>query len=135
MTITTPSWRGTWADRALLLTLLLMVGAGWWFSPQLLAGTPRSVEIFHGNRQVASYPWPQPGSATTTIHIAGDIGDAVITLSPQGVRMADAPCRGRYCVQSGLHRRAGEMIVCLPNKITVRIAGVRRTGGVDALAQ
>jgi len=119
----------------LLLLILSAIVADWWFAPQLLAGTPKSVEIFHGNRQVASYPWPQQADGITTIRIAGDIGDSVIELASQGVRVVDAPCHGKYCVHSGLHRRAGEMIVCLPNRITVRIAGVRAAGGVDALAQ
>ncbi|MDQ6950167.1 MAG: NusG domain II-containing protein [Mariprofundales bacterium] len=129
------NWRGTGADRWLLGLVLLLIVAGWWFSPQLLAGTPKSVEIFHGNREVASYPWPQKGSGVTTIRIPGDIGVSVIALSAQGVRVVDAPCRGKYCVRSGMHRRAGEMIVCLPNRVTVRITGVRRVGGIDALAQ
>ncbi|MDX8409674.1 MAG: NusG domain II-containing protein [Mariprofundales bacterium] len=129
------NWLGTRVDRWLLGLVLLAIAGGWWLSPQLLAGTPRSVEIFHGSRQVASYPWPQQGDRTTTIRIAGDIGDSVIALSPQGVRVMDAPCDSKYCVHSGLHHRAGEMIVCLPNKVSVLIAGVRRAGGVDALAQ
>ena len=48
------------------------------------------------------------------------------------VFMDDASCPDGYCVKQGKISRAGESIVCLPNRI---VAEVSADGGVDAVAR
>ena len=44
-------------------------------------------------------------------------------LSSQGVWVEESACPGQDCVHSGLIRRPGESIVCLPNQLLVRLEG------------
>ena len=128
--------RSTPADRGLLLLVLIAIGAGFWWAHSKLHGLPRQVRIFHGNQLVGSYPYPAAGSAPKRIHVQGDIGEATISLTPDGVRMVDAPCKGKQCIRSGLHRHSGDMIVCLPNRISVLVVGDGSSQPhLDALSQ
>ena len=131
-----PFPHSTPTDRGLLLLVLLAIGAGFWWVHLQLHGLPQQVRIFHGNQLVGSYPYPAPGSTPKRIRVRGDIGEAVISLSADGVRMVDAPCRGKQCIRSGLHHHSGDMIVCLPNRISVLVVGDSGSQAhLDALSQ
>ena len=57
----------------------------------------------------------------------------VIEFSPDGVRVKDADCPGRDCVHSGKISRAGQCIVCLPARVTLRLVGGAEEDAVDAV--
>ena len=49
----------------------------------------------------------------------------LLQIGPQGVRMLDANCHNRDCVNTGLQDRAGEIIACLPHRLLIRLKGGR----------
>ena len=51
-------------------------------------------------------------------------------------RMEDADCPDQICVRQGKIRAQGETIICLPNRVVVRITGTGEPDGeeVDAVA-
>lgn len=55
-----------------------------------------------------------------------------LRLSPDGAEMLDSDCPNQVCVRTGLIRRAGQSIVCLPARISVTLTG-GTTNGVDAV--
>ncbi|RMH51581.1 MAG: hypothetical protein D6682_04130 [Zetaproteobacteria bacterium] len=127
---------GNRADRILLLLVLLAIAAGFRLAAQQAAALPQSVRIYHGNRLIARYPYPQPGTPARIVEVTGDLGSARISIAPEGVRMIHAPCGSQQCVASGVHRQSGDMIVCLPNRISVLIIGrADRQPPFDALGQ
>lgn len=46
-----------------------------------------------------------------------------ITIKDGAVQMSEANCRNQLCVRQGTISKANETIVCLPNRIVVRIEG------------
>lgn len=58
-----------------------------------------------------------------------------IAIENGGVRMIQADCPDHLCVHQGRISHSGEMIVCLPNRVTVQICGEQSTEDApDAIA-
>ena len=76
-------------------------------------------------------PLPEAGEASYPIHqLLADGTEAVNTihLTPEGVYMEDSTCEGHDCVQQGIvtlenreERILGNMIICLPNQVTLQL--------------
>jgi hypothetical protein len=64
------------------------------------------------------------------VQVSGPLGESVIEVSENGVRMLSSPCPLEVCVHTGWIRRPGQMIVCVPNRIIVRIAGASEVDAV-----
>jgi hypothetical protein len=64
-----------------------------------------------------------------TVH--GPLGETTIQVRRGQVRVTDSPCPHKICVRTGWIDRAGRMIVCVPNRVVVRIEG---EGEVDAVS-
>jgi hypothetical protein len=64
----------------------------------------------------------------------GPLGVTRIEVRGGRVRVLSSPCPRQACRHGGWIGGAGEMIVCLPNEIVIRLSG-QRAGSVDALAR
>jgi hypothetical protein len=114
--------QGTWADRILLFSLLLVIAFLWsQISQTLHQGTPTAY-IYNGNTLLAKYPLPDDEHM---IHVAaqGEIGISDIEISKNGIRFDSSPCTTHHCVLAGTKRYAGSVIACVPNHIMVVIRG------------
>lgn len=58
------------------------------------------------------------------MEIAGPLGDSVIEVRDGSARFASSPCRGKQCVHAGWLKDGGDFTACLPNRISLAIAGV-----------
>lgn len=58
-------------------------------------------------------------------------GHNVIVLSGRTAAMQSADCRDQVCVRTGTLTRAGQVAVCLPNRVVLRITG--ETSEIDAI--
>lgn len=83
---------------------------------------PPMVSIYHDDTLLAVYPLPENGKA---IHFqaGGEIGVSEILINAHGARFTSSPCTSQRCVLSGVHRHAGDIIACVPNRILVSIRG------------
>ncbi len=63
--------------------------------------------------------------------VTGRLGDTVIQIRDGRVRVIDSPCPHKLCVRMGWVERAGGLIVCVPNRVVVRVEGDGE-GEVDA---
>jgi hypothetical protein len=61
----------------------------------------------------------------------GPLGDSVIEIVDHRVRVAQDPGPRQYCVKQGWLARAGDAALCLPNQVSVELAG--RTRRYDSL--
>ena len=57
------------------------------------------------------------------LSIPGRLGEMVLVVQDQRVRIEASHCPQKICVHSGAIRRSGELLVCVPNRVVVRING------------
>jgi len=63
--------------------------------------------------------------------VRGPLGETVVEVRGGRIRIAESPCPHKICVRTGWIGRSGRMIVCLPNRVVVRVEG---EAGVDAVS-
>lgn len=64
------------------------------------------------------------------LRVEGRLGTSVIEIQPGRARFRTSPCRNKICLHQGWVKQAGEVAACLPNGISVSVAG--RRAGYDA---
>lgn len=55
--------------------------------------------------------------------IQGPLGSTFVVVSAGGARVESSPCPHKVCVGMGTISRPGEVIVCVPNGVVVRVLG------------
>jgi hypothetical protein len=68
------------------------------------------------------------------VPVEGKLGTTWVKMAEGSVRIVDSPCPYKLCVKSGLIRRSGETLICLPNRVVVRIGG-DEAEAVDAVSR
>ncbi len=58
-----------------------------------------------------------------TILVPGTLGDTEVIVHDHEVFVRDSPCRAKICIKMGHVSQAGQMLVCVPNKVSVRVLG------------
>jgi hypothetical protein len=116
--------RGVKFGDAVILVLLLAAGAGslvadtWAFSPGDVAvievsGVPvRTVEL----------------QRPAVVPVDGAQGTVVLAVESGRIAVITSDCPNHVCVRTGWRSRAGDVIVCVPNRVIIRILGHRREG-------
>lgn len=67
-----------------------------------------------------------------TITVEGKHSKNIITIKGGTVVMAESTCKNQVCVRHGAISSTGESIICLPNRVVVKIEG--KGGGYDAIS-
>lgn len=65
------------------------------------------------------------------IDVSGPLGTTRVEIAPQRARVLSDPGPRQLCVHQGWLSRAGEAAICLPNQVSVEIAG--RVKAYDSL--
>jgi len=65
--------------------------------------------------------------------VSGDYTNTV-TVKDGKIAVTHSDCPGADCVHSGWISRAGQSIVCLPNRTEIRLVGEKTEDGIDAVA-
>ncbi len=65
--------------------------------------------------------------------VKGRNGDSVIEVEGGKVHMVESACRDKICVGMGWTDSSGQSIVCVPNRVVIRITG--SGSDVDAVTQ
>jgi hypothetical protein len=121
----------TWGDRILIIVLLISTSLSYaWVKGMQAEGNYAVVMV--GNREIARYSLSQPRES---IPVVGAIGEAELQISQGRIRMSAAPCPNKTCLGMGWQDKAGELIVCLPNQVVVRIEGAVRDEGLDGISR
>lgn len=111
-------WRRlTPLDRLVVVTLLLGVGAAF----VLVGQRPRGerVVVEQGGRVVFTAPL----GADRSVSLPGPLGETVVAIRGGRACIAAASCPNKVCMGMGEAARRGELIVCVPNDLLVRIEG------------
>jgi hypothetical protein len=65
--------------------------------------------------------------------VKGAVGEMTIEIADGSVRVTDSDCPKKLCVRQGKIRQIGQIIVCVPSKISIWIEG-KRINKFDAVA-
>ncbi len=60
------------------------------------------------------------------INVPGPLGTSIIAIRNHQARIASDPSPRQYCVRQGWLKNAGEIAICLPNQVSVELAGSRK---------
>lgn len=55
------------------------------------------------------------------LRVPGPLGDSQIEVHDGVVRFVDSPCPSKQCVLQGAISQGGEVAVCLPNLVSIRV--------------
>lgn len=66
------------------------------------------------------------------ITIDGKHSKNIVTIEDGQVVMSESTCKNQVCIRHGAISATGESIICLPNRVVVKIEG--KGGGYDAVS-
>jgi hypothetical protein len=67
-----------------------------------------------------------PLSRDQRIEVPGPLGTSIISIQQRKARIVSDPSPRQYCVRQGWLQQAGEIALCLPNQVSVELAGSRK---------
>jgi len=120
----------TWADKTLIAVLVVVAVAGIalpLFSSSsadqsqaiiTVDGKPFKTVVLDGHHEV--------------IRVSGVTGYDIVEVADRKVRIVEADCPDKLCVNQGWISRSPQQIVCLPNRVVVRVVS-GQASGVDAI--
>jgi hypothetical protein len=91
-------------------------------------GTADHAIVRSAGRVIAELPL----SRDRTLTVPGPLGASVVAVSGGKARIESDPGPRQYCVRQGWLQNAGDIAVCLPNQLSVELAG--RTRRYDSLS-
>ena len=59
----------------------------------------------------------------TVLTVEGPVGETRIEIRGRTARVVESDCPGQQCVRAGAISGPGQAIVCLPNRVVVRLTG------------
>ena len=116
--------RPRFADGILLLILITLTA----LSPRFLsAGLPGNAVLVRTPDSVTTVPLGTDGRYP----VAGPLGKAYLVVKNGRAHLENAPCPLKICEAMGSINRAGQVIVCLPNRIFVTVPGQEEVDAVS----
>jgi len=112
---------------AVYITISIVIGYMLLWGP---SSAPELVEVKINNELHGRYSLPLDQALEVSLD---DHGHNILVIDGYDVYMKEADCPDQLCVKQGTIKKAGNMIVCLPNKITVEIIG-KRDSEVDIIS-
>ena len=94
------------------------------------SGTQSAVCIYQEGKQIRELTLDQDGEYT----VQGKYLNRV-TVRDGRVCVSESDCPGEDCVHSGWISRPGQSIVCLPNRVEIRLEGTKNVDDVDAVVR
>ncbi len=104
-------------DWAVLLAAALLVA---WLAATAWQGDAADRAIIRSGGKIFR---EVPLSRDQQIEVPGPLGTSIISIEKGKARISSDPSPRQYCVRQGWLRQAGEIAVCLPNQISLELAG------------
>lgn len=71
-----------------------------------------------------------PLGDSLTLEVSGPLGKTRIAINAGSARIVSSPCLNKICVRTGVLSGIGDLAVCVPNQVLLRLHG-RESGGSD----
>ena len=111
----------TFADRVVGITLLLMSFLLILFQGYMTSGSgSKHIEISVDGELYGRYEF---SDKEKTVDVITEFGENKIKIDNKAVWVEDASCPDKLDVKMGKIEKAGQMIVCLPNRLMIKISG------------
>lgn len=110
--------RADWILLAVVSALLPLVYLTVWRASE----TGTEITIRAGNQA----PLTVSLAEDRQLHVDGRLGDSVIEIRAGKAHFAASPCTSKVCVHSGWVQQSGEFAACLPNGVSLTVAGGKR---------
>jgi hypothetical protein len=107
---------GDWLVLALAACAVLVLAEHLWLSG---GGGARSVIV----RSAGGIVQELPLATNARYRVQGPLGTSEVEVRDRRVRIARDPSPKQYCVKQGWLTRAGQVALCLPNQVSIQIAG------------
>ena len=114
-----------------VIVALLAIGLAVWFYGGLGRGGPVGAVITHDGEEVASFSLNML-DGDRTVEIDGEY-HLTIRATHDGVWVAHSDCPTQDCVRTGVVSASGQSIVCLPEKVVVKIVGMKTEDDPDLI--
>lgn len=117
-----------------LIVLVILAAAGLLFAGLLprQQGGPLTVRITLDGEEIGVYALDQAEEGQR-VTIDQAPYPMTLELSSRGVRVAETTCPHGDCAAAGWIDRAGEQIVCLPNRIIISLEGEEEPSDIDVV--
>lgn len=115
-----------WGDCIIIGVVLLLAAALTALMAQNTAGGRLYAEVWQNDVLVERVALTDETDRTIDLD-----GHNVIMLEGKTARVESADCRDQVCVRTGTLTRAGQVAVCLPNRVVLKLVG--ETGEIDAI--
>ena len=115
-----------WGDFAIIAAVLLLAAGLAAVLARGQGGELLYAEVWQDNTLVERVQLTEETDRTIDLD-----GHNVIVLSGRTAVMQSADCRDQVCVRTGTLTHAGQVAVCLPNRVVLRLTG--DTGEIDAI--
>ncbi|MGC8659213.1 MAG: NusG domain II-containing protein [Desulfomonilaceae bacterium] len=117
-------------DILVILMMFLLAGSLFIFLPNRLAAGGNTVYVTVDGKLTGRYSL----SHDRLVSVNGPLGETKVQIQAGKVRILNSPCPNHYCVRMGAVSAGGSALVCVPNRIIVRI-GRDGFGGLDAISR
>ena len=98
-----------------IIAVVILAAVGIWFFPFGSSSRATKVEIYSEGK--LSYTHSTDGEFEETV------SGCTVKLSDGKVSVSSATCPDKVCVHTGAISKAGEIRVCVPNRVSVKISG------------
>ncbi len=107
--------------KIILFAVAVALLAGAMIAYRRLVVVPGGVAIIEvNNLYVKSVPL-RPGEEVRRFTVRGTRGDLLVEVKDGAIRVVEAYCPDKVCIGMGKKVRPGEVIVCLPNRVVIRV--------------
>ncbi len=98
----------------IIIAAVIIVAVGIWIFP-FGRTEAANVEVFRDGKLVYTSSVARPFEET--------VSGCTVKLSDGEVRIVSSTCPDKVCISTGAISRAGEIIVCVPNRVSVKMTG------------
>jgi hypothetical protein len=119
----------TFADKVLIGCLIVVSLASYPLARRMTKGGDTvQIEVNGAVYMVVSLHTNQ------TLSVSGPLGNTIVVVQDGEVFVTESPCRAKICIRTGHISHNGQLVVCVPNKVVVRVTGDEKPE-YDAITQ
>lgn len=115
------------ASDIVIIGAVLSAAAVYWTASAFSAENGFAV-ISQGGKTVAEIPLDRFGDYSFP-----ETGDMIFTVGEDGISVSESGCPDKICMRTGKISRAGEAIICVPNRTAVTVKSGTDESGVDVV--
>ena len=99
------------------------------------AGEKGSLAIVEVNGREVRRVAMGDSQASRKFTVRGWQGPSTLEVKGGRVRMLESACRDKICIGMGWVDTSGRSIICLPNRVVIKVTGNRKSGKVDTITE